>query len=66
MWPFIAASSITFYLVSKAQDMGVKCASLLHFCSVPRISSRALSAAETWRNDPRNPYAAQIAKEAHH
>ncbi|EPS93034.1 hypothetical protein FOMPIDRAFT_1033850 [Fomitopsis schrenkii] len=46
MWPFIAAGSITFYLVSKAQDLGVR--------------------SETWRNDPRNPYAAQIAKEAHH
>ncbi|KAH9920351.1 ATP synthase j chain-domain-containing protein, partial [Fomitopsis serialis] len=46
MWPFVAASAVTFFLVSKAQDMGVK--------------------SETWRNDPRNPYAAQIAKEAHH
>ncbi|THH00653.1 hypothetical protein EW026_g1938 [Hermanssonia centrifuga] len=24
MWPFIAASGVTFYLVSKMQDMGVK------------------------------------------
>ncbi|KAI0717611.1 ATP synthase j chain-domain-containing protein [Fomitopsis betulina] len=46
MWPFLAASTITFYLVSKAQDLGVK--------------------SEEYRNDPRNPYAAQIAKEAHH
>ncbi|TFY77598.1 hypothetical protein EWM64_g6414 [Hericium alpestre] len=24
MWPFIAASGITFFLVSKLQDMGVR------------------------------------------
>ncbi|KAF8522166.1 ATPase, F0 complex, subunit J [Hysterangium stoloniferum] len=24
MWPFFAAASLTFYLVAKAQDMGVK------------------------------------------
>ncbi|KAH9955245.1 ATPase, F0 complex, subunit J [Russula dissimulans] len=46
LWPFIAASGITYYLVSKAQDIGVR--------------------SEGFRNDPRNPYAAQIAKEAHH
>ncbi|KAI0077666.1 hypothetical protein K474DRAFT_1057427 [Panus rudis PR-1116 ss-1] len=44
IWPFVAASGITFYLVSKMQDMGVK--------------------SEQWKNDPRNPYAAQIAKES--
>ncbi|KAI0374589.1 hypothetical protein BV20DRAFT_1032726 [Pilatotrama ljubarskyi] len=46
MWPFITASVLTFYLVGKAQDMGVK--------------------SEAFRNDPRNPYAAQIAKQSHH
>ncbi|KAH8099614.1 ATP synthase j chain-domain-containing protein [Cristinia sonorae] len=48
LWPFVAASTITFYLVSKMQDAGVK--------------------SDEWKNDPRNPYAAQIAKEgaAHH
>ncbi|KAL6300234.1 ATPase, F0 complex, subunit J [Sparassis latifolia] len=46
LWPFIAAGSITFYLVSLAQDAGVK--------------------SETYAKDPRNPYAAQIAKESHH
>ncbi|OBZ69118.1 hypothetical protein A0H81_10876 [Grifola frondosa] len=46
LWPFVTASLLTFYLVSKAQDMGVK--------------------SETYRNDPRNPYAAQIAKQSHH
>ncbi|KAH7920368.1 hypothetical protein BV22DRAFT_808432 [Leucogyrophana mollusca] len=46
MAPFLAASTITFYLVSKMQDMGVR--------------------SETYAKDPRNPYAAQIAKEAHH
>ncbi|KAK7694132.1 hypothetical protein QCA50_003708 [Cerrena zonata] len=46
LWPFFAASAITYYLVSKAQDAGVK--------------------SEEFRNDPRNPYAAQIAKENSH
>lgn len=27
LWPFFAASGITYYLVSKAQDMGVRCES---------------------------------------
>ncbi|KAI0929307.1 hypothetical protein AcW2_005040 [Taiwanofungus camphoratus] len=27
MWPFIAAGTITFLLVSKAQEIGVKCTS---------------------------------------
>lgn len=27
LWPFVAASTITFYLVSKMQDAGVKCES---------------------------------------
>ncbi|THH28205.1 hypothetical protein EUX98_g5984 [Antrodiella citrinella] len=44
MWPFLAASTLTFYLVAKMQDAGVK--------------------SEEWKNDPRNPYAAQIAKES--
>ena len=35
MWPFIAASSITFYLVSKAQDMGVRCA--YAFCAIVAV-----------------------------
>jgi len=46
MWPFIAASGLTYYLVSSLQDMGVK--------------------SETYAKDPRNPYAAQIAKEESH
>ncbi|KAI0319078.1 ATPase, F0 complex, subunit J [Amylostereum chailletii] len=46
LWPFFAASGITYYLVCKMQDMGVK--------------------SEAYAKDPRNPYAAQIAKEAHH
>ncbi|KAI0672641.1 ATPase, F0 complex, subunit J [Trametes maxima] len=46
MWPFVAASVLTVFLVGKAQELGVK--------------------SEGYRNDPRNPYAAQIAKEAHH
>ena len=27
LWPFFAASGITYYLVSKAHDIGVRCAS---------------------------------------
>ncbi|KAL5529468.1 hypothetical protein ACEPAG_5453 [Sanghuangporus baumii] len=49
MAPFIAASAVTFYLVSSLQDMAVR--------------------SKTYANDPKNPYAAQIAKEkaaAHH
>ncbi|KAI0050862.1 hypothetical protein FA95DRAFT_1486525 [Auriscalpium vulgare] len=46
LWPFFAASGITYFLVAKAQDIGVR--------------------SEGFRNDPRNPYAAQIAKEEHH
>ncbi|KAF9818978.1 hypothetical protein IEO21_02392 [Rhodonia placenta] len=46
LWPFIAAGTITYFLVAKAQDMGVK--------------------SEAYAKDPRNPYAAQIAKESHH
>lgn len=33
-------------------------------CTLPRMVLP--SVAEEYRNDPRNPYAAQIAKEAHH
>ncbi|KAF9787810.1 ATPase, F0 complex, subunit J [Thelephora terrestris] len=46
LWPFIAASTVTFYLVSKMQDLAVR--------------------SEEYAKDPRNPYSAQIAKEAHH
>ncbi|KAL4266790.1 ATP18 subunit of the mitochondrial F1F0 ATP synthase [Pleurotus pulmonarius] len=46
MWPFMAAGSITFYLVAKLQDAAVR--------------------SPEFAKDPRNPYAAQIAKEAHH
>ncbi|KAG8932315.1 hypothetical protein FRC03_005336 [Tulasnella sp. 419] len=47
LWPFGAATVVTFYLVAKAQDMGVR--------------------SGEFANDPRNPYAQQIAKEkAHH
>ncbi|KAG8216390.1 hypothetical protein J3R82DRAFT_6494, partial [Butyriboletus roseoflavus] len=46
--PFIAASGITFYLVNKMQDLGVR--------------------SEAYAKDPKNPYAAQIAREgeSHH
>ncbi|KAH9832835.1 uncharacterized protein C8Q71DRAFT_775196 [Rhodofomes roseus] len=65
LWPFAIAGAITFALVAKAQDMGVKCAFAL--CMPCHVSLTAHNPpAETWRNDPRNPYAAQIAKESHH
>ena len=72
LWPFFAASGITYYLVSTAQDTAVRCAS---FCLTSKsANSHPLFPppcfpftllAEAFRNDPRNPYAAQIAKEAH-
>ncbi|KAA1469171.1 hypothetical protein DENSPDRAFT_590867 [Dentipellis sp. KUC8613] len=46
LWPFFAASGITFVLISKLQDMAVK--------------------SDEFAKDPRNPYAAQIAKQSHH
>jgi hypothetical protein len=36
LWPFFAASGITYYLVSKAQDLGVRCAS---FCLTPKSTN---------------------------
>ena len=72
LWPFFAASGITYFLVSKAQDAGVRC-ELFHPSETrPKLSQLTLALffshplAEGFRNDPRNPYAAQIAKEAHH
>jgi F-type H+-transporting ATPase subunit j len=46
LWPFFAASGVTFYLVSKLQNSAIR--------------------SEEFAKDPRNPYAAQIAKESHH
>jgi F-type H+-transporting ATPase subunit j len=73
LWPFFAASGITYFLVSKAQDMGVRCESLhpyknssSHPSSFYPSFLQFYPLAEGFRNDPRNPYAAQIAKEAHH
>ncbi|RPD66518.1 hypothetical protein L227DRAFT_606604 [Lentinus tigrinus ALCF2SS1-6] len=62
LWPFVSASLLTWFLVGKMQDLGVKCAYSLSFSPhplPPRVS-------EGFRNDPRNPYAAQIAKQSHH
>ncbi|KAG6379612.1 hypothetical protein JVT61DRAFT_10121 [Boletus reticuloceps] len=44
--PFIAASTITFYLVGQMQELGVR--------------------SEAYAKDPKNPYAAQIAREESH
>jgi F-type H+-transporting ATPase subunit j len=71
LWPFFAASGITYFLVSKAQDIGVRC-ELAYPKPVRKL--RQLTSwsffthplAEGFRNDARNPYAAQIAKEEHH
>ncbi|PPQ64813.1 LOW QUALITY PROTEIN: hypothetical protein CVT26_002645 [Gymnopilus dilepis] len=46
LWPFMAAGTITAYLILKAQESGIR--------------------SEQWRNDPRNPYAAELAKESLH
>ena len=55
------------YLVAKAQNSGVK-GSDLHSNSLhPSAYFTSLfSLADEWRNDPRNPYAAQLAKSALH
>ena len=79
MWPFMAASGLTFYLVSLMQDAGVKCEYTSLLPSAPVCARRVELAlterspgfvfiAEAYKNDPRNPYAAQISKEeaAHH
>jgi F-type H+-transporting ATPase subunit j len=73
LWPFFAASGITYFLVSKAQDIGVRCALFHLYEKSQPAHTRLLCAslvaftclAEGFRNDPRNPYAAQIAKEEH-
>jgi F-type H+-transporting ATPase subunit j len=63
MAPFLAASVVTFYLVSKMQEMGVRCTSY----AFPTLTlHERCVAAETYAKDPKNPYGAQIAKEAHH
>jgi F-type H+-transporting ATPase subunit j len=77
LWPFFAASGITYYLVSMGQDLGVRCASF-HLSKITASSHPSYShlffflfniaiviLAEGFRTDPRNPYAAQIAKEEH-
>ncbi|KAI0094167.1 ATP synthase j chain-domain-containing protein [Irpex rosettiformis] len=49
LWPFAAASLITFTLISKAQDAAIR--------------------SDAYKNDPRNPYREQLAREdasAHH
>ena len=60
MWPFIVAGGVTLYLVSKAQDAAVRCESQ---SVVVRNYHSVECAAEGFKNDPRNPYRDQIAKE---
>ena len=64
MWPFMAAAGVTFYLVSKGQEAGVRC----KHAATPlvRILSQILVIADEYKNDPKNPYAQQVAKEAAH
>jgi F-type H+-transporting ATPase subunit j len=65
LWPFFVSGGIVFYLVSKLQDAAVRCVYPFSLsCSVFVVTYN--SAAEAFAKDPRNPYAAQIAKEAHH
>ena len=69
MAPFIAASGITFYLVSTMQEMGVRCEPnhlLVSALTDPIWFSPSGVVAEAYAKDPKNPYAAQIAKETHH
>ena len=54
------------YLVSKAQDSGVKCSSLHSNLAFSRLTWLFFFLAAEWRNDTRNPYAAQLAKGALH
>jgi F-type H+-transporting ATPase subunit j len=66
MWPFMAAAGITFYLVSKGQAMGIRCMSFLVPVIVLVFDVNWDCTAPEYRNDPKNPYAAQIAKEEAH
>ena len=66
MWPFISASLLTMFLVGKMQDMGVKCEFTISYRCANACPNADVSSAEGFKNDPRNPYAAQIAKESHH
>ena len=65
MWPFMAAASVTFYLVSKGQEAGVRC----KHAATPLVRESCLKflfTADEYKNDPKNPYAQQVAKEAAH
>ena len=66
MWRFISASLLTMFLVGKMQDMGVKCEFAISCWCANAFPDADVSSAEGFKNDPRNPYAAQIAKESHH
>ena len=69
MAPFIAASGITFYLVSTMQEMGVRCGFIACYLYGIPASTELYdfgATAEAYATDPKNPYAAQIAKETRH
>ena len=69
LWPFLIAGSITTYLVAKAQDSGIRCTSPSSMPPSPSLLTLPSSLprlAPEWRTDPRNPYAAQLAKESLH
>ena len=65
-WCFISTSLLTMFLVGKMQDMGVKCEVAISCRRANAFPDADVSSAEGFKNDPRNPYAAQIAKESHH
>lgn len=68
MAPFIAATALTYYLVGTLQDMAVRCTSQI-IAPFSLVLTLTDFAADAYANDPKNPYAAQIAKEkaaAHH
>jgi F-type H+-transporting ATPase subunit j len=63
LWPFFIAGTATLYLVAKAQESNIR-------CTLPRVPLlnvlKTYLTAPEFRNDPRNPYAAQLAKESIH
>lgn len=70
MLPFMVAFSLTYFLVTTAQDAAVKCECWLRFGAhvLTDIALLCFALAETFANDPRNPYALKVSKQsnAHH
>ena len=66
LWPFMIGGSIVAYTLYNLQEQSVRCAFRILSLSLSLLSQPDASAAEAWRNDARNPYAAQIARESIH